>query len=237
MQTQAHNPPSWLWLWLPPWFVIFAYALKSISRPLYEELIVSETGIIELATAGFLICAIYYALKNLHLNKLLKYERLNAWLFVLLVGCLYFAGEELSWGQHLFRWQTPEYFLKFNRQGETNFHNINSWFNQKPRIVLELGILISCLLVPLFRKASDRYRQQLSQPFWFWPGGCCVPVAVLAILVKFPEHIKYVFDLPSYPTHFEIRVSEIQELYFALLLLIYLQSMYYLLMHKQKTGI
>ena len=33
--------------------------------------------------------------------------------------------EELSWGQHLFKWETPQLFLETNRQGETNLHNTN----------------------------------------------------------------------------------------------------------------
>lgn len=34
------------------------------------------------------------------------------------------AGEEVSWGQSIFGWKTPEALEKINVQGETNFHNI-----------------------------------------------------------------------------------------------------------------
>lgn len=34
------------------------------------------------------------------------------------------AGEELSWGQWLFQWQTPEGWSAINKQHETNLHNL-----------------------------------------------------------------------------------------------------------------
>jgi disulfide bond formation protein DsbB len=36
------------------------------------------------------------------------------------LSCLYIAGEEMSWGQHFFHWNTPEYWAMVNRQEETN---------------------------------------------------------------------------------------------------------------------
>ena len=32
------------------------------------------------------------------------------------LSCLYIAGEEMSWGQHFFHWNTPEYWAMVNRQ-------------------------------------------------------------------------------------------------------------------------
>lgn len=47
-------------------------------------------------------------------------------LFSLLLGILLFigAGEELSWGQHIFKFKTPESIKANNVQGEFNIHNI-----------------------------------------------------------------------------------------------------------------
>lgn len=36
------------------------------------------------------------------------------------------AGEELSWGQRIFGWQTPSQLASRNAQSEMNFHNINT---------------------------------------------------------------------------------------------------------------
>jgi hypothetical protein len=34
------------------------------------------------------------------------------------------SGEELSWGQHILKYETPEVFAKANRQEEVNLHNL-----------------------------------------------------------------------------------------------------------------
>src|SRR6185437_12681351 len=52
---------------------------------------------------------------------------------IALLGCIYTAGEEMSWGQHFFHWKTPEYWAMVNRQQETNLHNIYPAFEQWPR--------------------------------------------------------------------------------------------------------
>ena len=47
----------------------------------------------------------------------------KVWLFF---GFLFFFGamEEISWGQRIFGIESPEWFLKHNRQFETNLHNL-----------------------------------------------------------------------------------------------------------------
>ena len=46
------------------------------------------------------------------------------------LSCLYIAGEEMSWGQHFFHWNTPEYWAELNRQEETNLHNTYAVFEK-----------------------------------------------------------------------------------------------------------
>ncbi len=41
-------------------------------------------------------------------------------------ACMLAAGEEISWGQCLFGWTTPDFLMGLNQQGETNIHNIYS---------------------------------------------------------------------------------------------------------------
>jgi hypothetical protein len=54
------------------------------------------------------------------------------WFLVLAIFAFVAFGEELSWGQHIFGFGTPEAFEEINRQKETNIHNLN--------IALILGI-------------------------------------------------------------------------------------------------
>ena len=48
-------------------------------------------------------------------------------LYILGVGLFYIvcAGEEISWGQRVFGWETSEAFAAINEQQETNLHNID----------------------------------------------------------------------------------------------------------------
>ncbi len=47
----------------------------------------------------------------------------RAGLLLLALFCLAVAGEEISWGQHLFGFVPPKAFLELNFQQELNFHN------------------------------------------------------------------------------------------------------------------
>lgn len=49
---------------------------------------------------------------------------------VFLLTCILFiifAGEEMSWGQRIFNFSTPEFWSNINRQGEVTIHNLNFW--------------------------------------------------------------------------------------------------------------
>ena len=54
----------------------------------------------------------------------------SAWLgwFIcgLALASIFVAGEEISWGQRLFGWSTPDVIESYNTQSETNLHNIFS---------------------------------------------------------------------------------------------------------------
>ena len=57
----------------------------------------------------------------------------SVWFAGFALMCFGFAGEEVSWGQHWLGWSSPEYFAEYNRQGETNFHNLNIHFGRVER--------------------------------------------------------------------------------------------------------
>lgn len=65
-----------------------------------------------------------------------------------LLGLIFFVAfmEELSWGQQVFRWNTPSAFDS-NTQQETNFHNLPIGVDQQQ--LFTLGILCLAVFVPL----------------------------------------------------------------------------------------
>ena len=85
------------------------------------------------------------------------HSRVRFWYIAIWTAALvYFAGEEASWGQWYFGWETPEKFLPFNDQGETNLHNVSSWLDQKPRILVELFVALTGFFLPLYYAAGGR---------------------------------------------------------------------------------
>ncbi|NIM10897.1 MAG: hypothetical protein GTO45_02820, partial [Candidatus Aminicenantes bacterium] len=179
-------------------------------------------GFIELATPIILIVAIVFGIRAWLLRAYLPSGGLKIWLALVTVACIYFAGEEISWGQQLFGWQSPEIMQEINDQQETNIHNISSWFDQKPRLLLELWIIIGGIFVAALRKWKPGIYKTDRWSYWFWPGFACFPAALLAELVKLPERIKDNFGITSLPT--DLRYSELQELLFAMFLMCYLAS-------------
>jgi hypothetical protein len=215
--------PRWLWLWFPPILLLVIVPIKILAPEFYAARIDGELGLIELATPLLSIAGAVVGIQLLRQASRLPSNRLRLWLLATTLGCVYFAGEELSWGQHLFGWGTPDYIEAVNDQEETNLHNISSWFDQKPRMLLEVWVLVGGVIWPVYRwRTRSMPTAGDGEAYWFWPSTECLPTALLAILVRLPERIKSLLDIEQLPL--ELRFSEPQEYYFALFLLLYLAS-------------
>ena len=204
--------------------VLAVIPAKIISPDFYRDWIISENGLVELATPLAAIIGSVYGIKLI--NRLLPTRDwlIIGWVMTVTLACVYFAGEELSWGQQLFHWSTPEAIDKLNDQHETNLHNMSSWFDQKPRALLELWVVIGGILVPVREwKRGSRFTKG-GLFYWFWPTMDVLPTAVLAELIRAPQRLKHLFGIKQLPV--EIRWSEPQEYYFALFLALYLISLY-----------
>ena len=100
---------------------------------------------------------------------LLRLARARDTLFVFLYsfflcGLIFIVGEEISWGQRIFGFATPETLSEINRQGESNLHNIHgvqTMFSWGMFLVGAYGTIMPCFAVwrwgsyrnwPLFAK-------------------------------------------------------------------------------------
>jgi hypothetical protein len=149
-----------------------------------------------------------------------RYRYLWLWLALAALGAFYVAGEEASWGQHYLGWGTPETWQSVNDQGETNLHNTSSWLDQKPRTLLELGVIVGGLIIPLFALRRPGIRR--SRIAIILPPMLCLPSAALAEGVRMSERL-----LSALGTDFRIfyRGSEVQETFFYIFILLYLLAL------------
>ena len=229
----SREVPIWAWLWLPPGVVAFALGWRIIDEPSYRLLFENEVGPIENGTALLLLPGIVAGIRIWRRRGGLPKRWLGLWFALVGLGCIYFAGEEISWGQSLFHWQTPEILKEVNDQDETNLHNISSWFDQKPRLALELWVLVGGILFHVWSRLTERTFPSAHWAHWFWPVRQVVPVSVLALIVMLPKRILENFGaLP--PPPFDLRETELQEYLFAIFLSLYLWSVFKRL--RQETG-
>lgn len=143
-------------LLFPVIFVILVVTLKWKFPNLYRVYGWKEDSIVEYLTAifYFLSCLISYIISvRFYKNKL----KLYSLPYVILAGCFFFIGmEEISWGQRLLGIKTPEFFTKYNYQGEMNLHNIKSFPLHTLYIIVGLYGGLARLLVP--RSIHKKFR-------------------------------------------------------------------------------
>lgn len=183
-----------------------------------DRFLKSEAGFVELSTALFLFIAIGYCISALTVTRREHMSRyLRAWLVLLIAGAAYFALEELSYGQHIFGWGTPDALRELNDQEETNLHNVHALFDQVPRALLTLGILVGGVIMPLYRYFRKSALVESNRFYWQWPTMDCVTIGLLVILIR---PIFSVFETDV------VNTGETKEQMFALFIMIYCLSLH-----------
>lgn len=156
-----------------------------------------------------------------------------SWLVVYALGCVYFLGEEISWGQHLFDWSTPDAWLVVNDQQETNLHNTSALLDQVPRFFLTLGIVIGGLIYPLFvrnkRLADDDSASFLTL---IMPGFHCVTAASTVLLITLHDKIYSLLQIDM-PAFLQIDDGEVKESLIAMFILVYIYDFHQRLKFKK----
>lgn len=203
------------WLWVPVLFMVLQIWLENTLSAQTLSILHSENGFHELLQFSIVFAAFIVAAITLFKMDISTKKGLAGWISLAALCCFYVAGEEVSWGQHFIGWGTPETWIEVNDQQETNLHNTSSWLDQKPRLLLEIGIITGGLLIPLLR----RYRPELLPKRFavIYPLSQLAVIALLGIGVKFIAKITGHFDIILFE-----RASEIEELYLYYFILLYL---------------
>ena len=160
------------------------------DRPLHQALFEGELGIVEFPTFLMLIAAAIVA--GLAARRELGGARI---VFTLLaLGCLYWGGEEVSWGQTFFHWATPAGWAAGNYQHEANLHNergiVGTLLNVAPRFLLQLVAYLTVILgLPWAGRLRERFRHSVGAR-WLAPLSWCLAPAVLVVVSALLNKLK-----------------------------------------------
>lgn len=214
-----------VWLILPV-VVFLAPYLSRMGGEGADLYLYGENGWIEILTVVFLLIAIFFGMMFLLWRRVPGHDWVLWWVVLLVLGSIYFAGEELSWGQHIFGWEASEYWQSLNDQGETNLHNTGPLFDQIPRALLSAAALVGGVLVPLYFLFTKRHPSEASRHYWVWPTYECIPAALFSVLVSWHEKIYRILDV-EIPVVLDVRAGEVKESFLALFIMIYVMSIWY----------
>jgi hypothetical protein len=208
---------AWWWLGIPLAVGIALPAIFAVAPRFYINWVHPEGyGILEVShflmpATGFIIC-----LGLLHRPEVGAFRLRVPALVLCALACLYIAGEEHSWGQHLFHWRTPEYWAALNRQQETNLHNVSPLFDKVPRFILETAIVLGGLGAPLWQRLAGAFRPLGLDAFL--PSTNLMPTALMAVGAKLLTS----YESTSLVQSLIYRPSEVAETYYYMFILFYL---------------
>lgn len=188
----------------------------------YSHYMTSELGFVENAQVVVLAIGLLYTLYLSTRRRLPPY--LRGWLTMMLLCYIYLLGEEISWGQHFVGWTADGWFVVNNDQLETNVHNTSSWLDQKPRMLLLLGVVLGGIIHPLL--VLYRGKGIFNKPWWMAPTFDIFP---LSVMIMVPQLVKHITKAEIIPLSFGItnlRYSETQELLLYVFFVAYLVSLH-----------
>ncbi len=223
------NP--FLWLWAPLLVLAVSIVAKLMDdegpQSLYNRMIVGEYGIVENVTLILLATAVISGIRLLR-DFSPAPQWLRYWLILLVLGSIFFLGEEASWGQHLIGWTAPETWQELNQQQETNLHNLTEFgvlFDQLPRNLLTAAAVIGGLLVPVYRRIRSLQWTPSQYQYWLWPTLVCAPSAVLAIVISMPKKIYRTLEMPPPDLVANMIPGEFKECFLAFFIMLYILSL------------
>lgn len=188
----------------------------------YHRIFFSEQGVIELGTATFYAMAACVALTLSFKTRGLVSKGYRIFYGFFALTALFIALEEISYGQHLFGWETPQWFAEHNIQQEINLHNL---FGDRPADVLsDLAFFvfpIGCIILPGLVMLRHGGYTPAHWPYYLLPRGELITVVTVAVLLGVMR------KLPSSVFALHKRgLSEVIEFYWGAAVLLYVIVMW-----------
>lgn len=140
-------------------------------------------------TAGAVACFVAGLLSLISFRTLLNQKQhLNSlWMLLFAGGCLFLAGEEISWGQHFFGYDLPDNIAAANFQQEFNLHNskLIQPYNGMISSILFKILALYLVGLPMFLVAFPTVKNWIR-------GSIPIPNMVIAIIALFARTTKEV---------------------------------------------
>ncbi len=154
--------------------LVFAYGLLFVLGPDAADAYVKEDRVVEwIGATALLATSIFFLLILLRGRKAARFGG-PMQLVLLGLAILFFigAGEEISWGQRILGFSTPQEIAETNAQGELNLHNneiIEGWINAER--MFQIFWVSFGVLLPLAAAVSQRFRATVKRflpvlPLW-----------------------------------------------------------------------
>ncbi len=167
--------------------IIAAYLIMAVKFPIAYIWATYEDLIGEWAQFYFFLSALIISARLAFSSS--AYRR---FFIFLSIACFYVVMEEISWGQRLFGWESPDFFEERNLQGETNIHNFfigpySTSLKAAVEYLLAAGLVAYGFIYPLTIKRGLRFAGWLNEkglaapPFYLWPFFCTAAFLELQI--------------------------------------------------------
>lgn len=149
---------SWTVVFVPPLLWAASLWFSQAREATFFQLTVEDGWVENGQVALFLLAA----LLSVSISR--KLFRQGRWGWAVVYGLLalalfWVAGEEISWGQRLFGFQTTEWFKARNVQREMNLHNIHAVGRTLGRLTRETLIGVTVMSSVLWRLDEARQRR------------------------------------------------------------------------------
>ncbi|WP_338550126.1 hypothetical protein [Roseovarius phycicola] len=167
--------------------LVLTVAIYFISTDYFSLRFAAEDGLVEYGTAICLFVACLILLRNGFALRGKATKLAVGLTFFYALAFFFGAGEEISWGQRIFGWETSEAMKAINRQDETTLHNIEiggvamtkHLFGPVLTATILLYLVVLPLLYPRIRWVTN-FVNRIALPV---PGLRHAILAVLASLV------------------------------------------------------
>lgn len=249
LNGSAEEIPRWVVYGAPLASVAVVMLAPFLSTEAYHRWYLSETGFIEISTFVFLVVALGLAIGILRQWRTLP-RWVAPWVLCIALASLFFAGEEIDWGQVWLDIQTPSLIEDINREGQFSLHKIDGHkltrllFNQGPRLAATLAMAV-CFVSPWLTRRLGWSRQagwRRSLPYWLLPTASVAPIGLLAVVSTWPKKLikSPILLNPTDPEGYWVLAlrkpsGEFKEYCIALAILLYVWSLHRRLRHRQSA--